>query len=160
MNVFISSTRWQRITSIDRSILITCRLCVTWGRQGEFLSSSHTQYTHICTLHMYTYTCFASLRFIEFAEMVAKKLTSKSLFTYSYWIIETLVRHCINTITHRGQTKWPPFRRRHFKVQFLEWNPLNIKEDFTEIYSLWSNRQYCSISLDNGLVPNRYRGLW
>ena len=64
------------------------------------------------------------------------------LFTYSYWIIETLVRHCINT---PKTFKWPPFRRRHYKVHFLEWRHLNSKQDFIEIYSLWCNRRYGSI---------------
>ena len=64
-------------------------------------------------------------------------------------------------LTHKGQdkTKWPPFRRRNFQVHFLEWKLLNFEFNFTEICSLWSNRQYGSTDSDNRLVPNRWQAI-
>ena len=38
-------------------------------------------------------------------------------------------------------------------------NLLNFKRNFTEMYSLWSNWQYGSIGLDNGLAPNRRQAI-
>ena len=47
----------------------------------------------------------------------------------------------------------------HFKVHFLEWKPLDFKEDFTDICSLWSNQQNGSIDSDNGLAPTRQQAI-
>ena len=38
-----------------------------------------------------------------------------------------------------ANTKWPPFRRRHFQMHFLEWILLNYNFNYTEACSLWSN---------------------
>ena len=35
-----------------------------------------------------------------------------------------------------AETKWPPFRRRHFQVHFHEWKLLNFKCTFNELCSL------------------------
>ena len=45
-----------------------------------------------------------------------------------------------------AETKWPPFRRQHFQVHFLEWTLLNFKWTFTEICSLWSNWQLLNVN--------------
>ena len=58
-----------------------------------------------------------------------------------------------------AETKWPPFYRWHFKVHFLEWKPLNFKDDYTETCSLWPNRKYGSIGSDNCLAPNRQQAI-
>ena len=36
---------------------------------------------------------------------------------------------------------------------------LNFKEDFTEICSSWSNRQYGIFGSDDGLAPNRLQAI-
>ena len=40
------------------------------------------------------------------------------------------------------RTRWPPFRRRHVQMRFLEWKYANFKWNFIEICSLGSNGQY------------------
>ena len=57
------------------------------------------------------------------------------------------------------RTKWPPFRRRHVQMHFLEWKYLNFKQNFIEIRSLGSNWQYVGIGSDNGLAPSRRTNL-
>ena len=66
----------------------------------------------------------------------------------------------LSLLYHIGvETKWPPFRGRHFHVHFLEWT--HFERNFTEIYSLWSNWQYSNIGSDNGLAPNRQQvNIW
>ena len=44
-------------------------------------------------------------------------------------------------------------------MHFLEWKPLNFKEDFTEICSLWSSRQYGSTGSDNGLALTKWQAI-
>ena len=56
-------------------------------------------------------------------------------------------------------TTWPPFRRQHFQVHFLDRNILNLKYDFTGTCSLGSNWQYGNISSYNGLAPNRRQAI-
>ena len=34
----------------------------------------------------------------------------------------------------KAQTKWPPFSRRHFQMNFLEWQFLNFSEKLTEFF--------------------------
>ena len=76
---------------------------------------------------------------------------------------ETL-QYCLSVdlslLYHIGaETKWPPFRGRHFHVHFLEWT--FFEWNFTEMYSLWSNWQYSNIGSDNGLAPNRQQvNIW
>ena len=42
----------------------------------------------------------------------------------------------IYRLTHiEAETKWPPFRRRHFQMHFPEWKYLNFDSNFTEICS-------------------------
>ena len=78
---------------------------------------------------------------------------------------ELIITKFNDTCTHHKashietETKWPPFRRRHFQVHFLECKLLNFKSNFTEIWSLLSNWRYDSIGSDNGLVPNRRRAI-
>ena len=36
-------------------------------------------------------------------------------------------------LTHWGRDKWPPFQRRHFQMDFLEWKCINFDYIFTEI---------------------------
>ena len=38
-----------------------------------------------------------------------------------------------------AETKWPPFRRRHFQMHSLEWNCMNLNSNFFEICSWGSN---------------------
>ena len=38
-------------------------------------------------------------------------------------------------LTHWGRDKWPPFSRRHFQMDFLEWKCMNFDLHFTEICS-------------------------
>ena len=51
-------------------------------------------------------------------------------------------------------TKWPPFHRRHSHIHFNEWKLLSFYSTFREVCSQWSNWQFVSIGLGNGLVPS------
>ena len=62
-------------------------------------------------------------------------------------------------LTHPPWTKWPPFRKRHFQMNFLEWKFLCFDSNFTEVCCQGSNRQYVSIGLSNGLAPNRRQAI-
>ena len=46
-----------------------------------------------------------------------------------------------------------------FRLHFHEWKVLNFDQNFTEVCSWWSNWQYPSIDLDNGLAPNRRQAI-
>ena len=58
-----------------------------------------------------------------------------------YWYIET-------------HTKWQPFCKRHFHINFLMSKLLYFDSNFTEMCSQWSNWQQTSIGSDNDLAPN------
>ena len=62
-------------------------------------------------------------------------------------------------LTHWGRDKWPPFFRRHFQMDFLEWKCVDFDYDFTEVCSNGTNLQYTSIGLDNGLAPARRQAI-
>ena len=47
------------------------------------------------------------------------------------------------------ETKWPPFRRRHFQINYITWKPLYI------VCSRGSTLQLISTGSDNGSAPNR-----
>ena len=36
-------------------------------------------------------------------------------------------------------TKWPPFRRRHIQMHFLEWKCVDFDQNFTEVFPQMSN---------------------
>ena len=64
-------------------------------------------------------------------------------------------------------TKWPPFRERHYQMHVHEWNVLNFDSDFILVSTQGSNWQYVSIGSGNGfnwtnayLVHRRTRGRW
>ena len=44
-------------------------------------------------------------------------------------------------------------------MHFHEWKVLYFDKNFTEVCSQWSNWQYPSIGLENGLVPNRRQAI-
>ena len=52
-------------------------------------------------------------------------------------------------------TKWSPFRRRYFQMQFLKWKCMNCDWHFNEICSQGHYWQWISIGSDTGLAPNR-----
>ena len=56
-------------------------------------------------------------------------------------------------------TKWPPFRRRHFQVHFLQRKLLKFEYNFTELCSGGTNCQHGSICSDNGLPPNSLQAI-
>ena len=58
-----------------------------------------------------------------------------------------------------AETKWTPFRRRHFEVHFIEWKCLNSDWNFIEICSEGFNQQYPSIGSDDGLAPSRRQAI-
>ena len=67
---------------------------------------------------------------------------------------------CSEAALHiESETKWPPFRRRHFQVHFVECKLLNFNHNFPEICSSGCNWQYGSIGSDNGLAPNRRQAI-
>ena len=37
-------------------------------------------------------------------------------------------KNCQIMLTHEAETKWTPFRRRHFQVHFVEWKCLNSEK--------------------------------
>ena len=55
--------------------------------------------------------------------------------------------------------KLPPFRRRHVQGHSLEWKLSNLKQNFTELWSIGSNWQYGSFGSDNGLTSNRRQAI-
>ena len=56
-------------------------------------------------------------------------------------------------------TKWPPFRRRHFQMYFLECKCIDFNQNFTEVYSQWSSWQYSSTGSDNDLALTRRQAI-
>ena len=68
-----------------------------------------------------------------------------------------LVNVCSSSIC--PWTTWPPFRRQYFQMHFHEWGVLYFDQNFTKVCSQWSNWQYPSIGLDNGLAPNRRQAI-
>ena len=55
--------------------------------------------------------------------------------------------------------KWPPFRRRHFQIHFLEWKVWYFDSNFTEVCSKGSNWQEVSIGSGDGLALNRWQAI-
>ena len=58
----------------------------------------------------------------------------------------------------RSRQNGRPFADDIFKY-FLKWKPFNFEQNFIEIFSLQSNRQYLSIGSVNGLAPNRRQAI-
>ena len=70
---------------------------------------------------------------------------------------ELYTRH--NLEHSEAETKWLPFCRRHFKIDFLVWKLLNFDLNFTEIYSKGSNQQQAFTFSNNGLAPRRWQAI-
>ena len=63
----------------------------------------------------------------------------------------------ILSLYHIGaETKWPPFCKQHFQVNFRN---LYFNSNFIEICPPGSHWQKASIGWDNGLVPNRWQAI-
>ena len=58
-----------------------------------------------------------------------------------------------------AQTKWTPFRRRHFKCIFLNKNVWIPIKKITEVCSKGSNYQHPSTGSDNGLALSRRQAI-
>ena len=58
-----------------------------------------------------------------------------------------------------AETKWPPFSRRYFELDFLEWKRRNFDENVIEVCSQGTNWQYSSIGSDNGLATTRWQAI-
>ena len=62
-------------------------------------------------------------------------------------------------IVVEAETKWPPFRRRHFQAHFT-WEKMCQNFDYIFTVSFQeSNQQYFNIVLENGLAPTRRQGI-
>ena len=99
---------------------------------------------------------------IEFPKVIY--LVFMMLWLMLPWTINnnTNKMELIYTISHKhieDETKWTPFRRRHFQMYFLEFKYMNSDKKFTYIYSLRSIQQYSSFGLDNGLAPSRRQAI-
>ena len=66
-------------------------------------------------------------------------------------LVQRVCRSAVNTT----ETKWLPFCRRHFQMNFLVWKSLYFDSTSTEICTKGSNSKYSSIGSGNGLTPNR-----
>ena len=58
-----------------------------------------------------------------------------------------------------AKTKWPPFSRRYFEMDFLEWSCMHLDLFFIKICSQGSNDQYSSVGSENGLATSQYLSL-
>ena len=56
-------------------------------------------------------------------------------------------------LTHWGPHKRPPFSRRHFQMDCLEWKCIKFDWIVIKVCSKGSNKQYSSIASDNGDEP-------
>ena len=59
----------------------------------------------------------------------------------------------VNTLRPRKMAA--TFGRRHFRMQFRQWNGFNFDKNYTSFCFQLSNLRWPSISLDNGLAPKR-----
>ena len=57
-------------------------------------------------------------------------------------LVATVLKFSRNTpssvtevLSHWGRDKWPPFPRRHFQMDFLEWKCMNFDWNLTEVCS-------------------------
>ena len=75
-----------------------------------------------------------------------------------HWKLHSFNASC-HHLTHWDRDKWPPFRRKHFQMHFLEWKCLNLDQNFTDVSSYGSNYQYSGIGSDGGLSPTRRQAI-
>ena len=58
-----------------------------------------------------------------------------------------------------AETKWPPFSRQHFQMDFVNENEWISIKHFAEVSSWGLKKQYSIIGLDNGLAPSRRQAI-
>ena len=100
-------------------------------------------------------TTYEPINIVRAAHRWEKKIILKQDYYGVHWPLgdEAVIQHI------EAKTKWPPFSRRHFEMDLLEWKCMNFYENFTEVCSLGSDSQLTSIGSDNGLVPNRRQAI-
>ena len=97
-------------------------------------------------------------------------LTNIYIFIYIYIYIHSLHNELGNRCVHGGilykhiaeaETKWPPFRGRHFQIHFLEWKGSIFYSNFIGVCSHCSRIKNKSafFSSDNGLAPIRRQAI-
>ena len=68
--------------------------------------------------------------------MQPDKQTSVYILLYFHWVRPTIdndilvLVYCLNTLN----TKWLPFYRQHFSMDFPEWKYVNFDQDFIEVW--------------------------
>ena len=62
-------------------------------------------------------------------------------------------------LAHPPWTKWLPFHRHPFQMQFRQWKFFHFDSNVTEVCSWGSNWQKVSIGSGNGLAPNRWQAI-
>ena len=73
---------------------------------------------------------FRMLHVISFVPVIISVILQPDNIRFSEY---QLLKHI------EAETKWTPFRRRHFQMHFLEWKYVNFYYDFTEVCSQCSN---------------------
>ena len=73
---------------------------------------------------------FRMLHVISFVPVIISVILQPDNIRFSEY---QLLKHI------EAETKWTPFRRRHFQMHFLEWKYVNFDYDFTEVCSQCSN---------------------
>ena len=117
-------------TLVSNDSIIHWKLkCAKWFRTS---SSSDTSYIpDILITKTGTITTKKSLSAVLVAIWDVTKPCS-TLFTMS-WLV--LSKYLLNI---EGGTKWPPFRRRHFQIHFIEWKLYEFRLRFPK----WPTRQW------------------
>ena len=132
-------------------------LVITWCHNAIFswLLSTFLFITHCYSLWLCRCCCCSIViscinnAAITLVDKFKSKFKFKSHMKIWSWTI----------LTHWGRHKWTSFRRRHFQMDFLEWNCLNSDLNFTEVCFQGSNKQYSSNGSDYGLAPSRRQAI-
>ena len=101
---------------IDTTVIVV----ISSGNNLSF-SKSLSVYLARCA-HLFWFGCWVHFKVRPVTVYYIKYVHGSLCLVCCSWHIET-------------ETKWTPFRRRHFQVHFLEWRCLNSKQNFTDVCS-------------------------
>ena len=134
------------------------------GLINSFWAISYQRAIHFLTYYAYTNvllsvknaaeSCRRIFRSTFVLECLRCKKGHHSDCVIAYSSIPETMTVVISTLA-----KWPPFSQTTFSNAFPWMKILSYCSNFIEICSQWSNNQYTSNGLDNGLVPNRRQAL-
>ena len=107
----------------------------------------YISFTWLCLLGqpcvLKKYLCFSAV------------LLSGVIDVANYWTYTAKLRSLI----HSGRDKMVVISQTTFLVHFLAWKCINFDQDFIEVCSQWSNKQYSSIGSNNGFAPVRRQAI-